>query len=272
MAETIRNVAIITKINSIEAEKAAIRITNLLTNKNVKVYSISPLIMEGSKPITAEGLRNFDIDFVFAIGGDGTTLRTFRIIQPTTPVFSMNVGGKRGILSEAGVNSIDDAINSILSGDYFYDSRLRIQASFGGNVVPPALNDILITRTSLTRTPVLSIKMMGDEIKQRMDGVIISTPTGSTGHAFSIGGPVLHESLNCLLVSPVASINRMPYMIIPNEDIEIRSSHDLQLVIDGQEVFKLEKEQTIKISRFSFNAQFIRIRKNGVRQLAKLGF
>ena len=272
MTDVIRNVAVITKINSIQAEEAATRITKLLSAREVKVYCVYPLIVEYSAPKTLEELKRINIDLIFAIGGDGTTLRAFRIIPCETPVFSMNIGGNRGILSEAGVDSIDDAINSILEGRYFYDCRLRIQASIEGRATPAALNDFLLTRINLTRTPTISLRFMNDEIKQRMDGILISTPTGSTGHSFSIGSPVLHERMNCLMLSPIASVNRMPQLIIPTEEVEVKSTHDANLIIDGQEMFRVIAGQSVKISRFYPDARFIRLHKKGMRQLAKLGF
>ena len=68
----------------------------------------------------------------------------------------------------------------------------------------------------------LSIKMMGDVMEHRMDGIIISTPTGSTGHSFSSGGPVLYEGLESLLLSPIAPLNKMPQLVIPADEIEIK--------------------------------------------------
>jgi NAD+ kinase len=272
MVEIIRNAAIITKINSSDAEKAASRITRLLMNRKVKVYSIFPLTLENSTPLTPESLRNVDLDIAFAIGGDGTTLRAVRNIPSRTPIFSINVGGNRGILSEVDIDSMDAAVDTILAGSYFYDLRLRIQASINENVCPPALNDIIFARVNLTRTPMLSVKVMDGEIKQRMDGIIISTPTGSTGHSYSNSGPVLHEGLNCLILNPIASVNRLPQLVVPMGEIEITSTYDTDLIIDGQEVFKVSAGQNVKISRFSTDAQFIRLRKRGMRQLAKLGF
>lgn len=272
MAKPISNAAIITKTNSLEAENAANRITELLTNRHVNVYSIAPITLDKGIPKRPEDLMNIDLDLIFAVGGDGTTLRAFRIIPCIVPLFSMNIGGNRGILSEVGVESIDSSIESILEGQYFYDSRLRIQASINGDICSPALNDIVFLRSNLTRSPVLTIKFMNDEIKQRMDGIIISTPTGSTGHSFSNHGPILHEGLNCLLFNPIASVNRMPQLVIPPEEIRISSNYESQLIIDGQEVVKVASQSTVKISRFSIDAQFIRLKKKGMRQLAKLGF
>jgi NAD+ kinase len=272
MAPSIRNVAIITKIGNSEAEVAAGRVARLLNKNKVKSYAVLPLKIEGNTSVTLEELTDAELDLVFAIGGDGTTLRAFRVIPGKAPLFSINSGGHRGILSEADASMIDEVVGTILAGRYFYDSRTRIQASAGKKVFPPALNDILITRVSLTRTPLVSIRLMGDEIKQRMDGIVVSTPTGSTGHSFSIGGPVLHEGMSCLILSPLASVNRMPQLVIPVEEITVQSTYESHLIIDGQETFKVEADQSIRISRFPDDAVFLRLQKKGMRQLAKLGF
>jgi NAD+ kinase len=272
MAPSIRSVAIITKNDNSEAEAAANRVAKLLAKNKAKVYCVLPLKIDGATPVRQEELKDARLDLVFAIGGDGTTLRAFRAMPAKVPLFSINSGGHRGILSEAGADSIDEAVSMIFAGKYFYDSRIRIRASVNGKASPPALNDILITRVSLTRTPLVSIKLMGDEIKQRMDGIVVSTPTGSTGHSFSIGGPVLHEGMSCLILSPIASVNRMPQLVIPVEDIVVQSSHESHVIVDGQETFKVDADKPIKISRFSDDATFLRLQKKGMRQLAKLGF
>jgi NAD+ kinase len=273
MAPRIYSAAIITKIDSSEAEAAANKVAKLLNANKVKTYCVLPVKIDGSTSMTHEELKGVKIDIVFAIGGDGTTLRAFRTIPGRAPLFAINSGGHRGILAEAAdTDSIEEAVSAILAGKYFYDSRIRIQATAGKIVFPPALNDILIIRVSLTRTPLVSIRLMGDEIKQRMDGVVISTPTGSTGHSFSIGGPVLHEGMSCLIISPIASVNRMPQLVIPVEEITIQSNYESHLIIDGQETFNVGSDQPINISRFSDDATFLRLQKKGMRQLAKLGF
>jgi NAD+ kinase len=272
MAESISNIAIITKANSTEAEEAARRITRLVANREFNVYAVSPLTIEDGRPVEAEDLGKLELDIVFAIGGDGTTLRAFRCIPRETPLLSVNVGGNRGILSETGIASLDESINAILLGQYSHEARIRIQGSVGQKIFPAALNDIMVTRVNLTRTPLLSIKLMGDVIEQRMDGIIISTPTGSTGHSFSIGGPVLYEGLESLLLSPIAPMNKMPRLVLPPDEIEVKSTHDLSLVVDGQEIFPIAAGEPLKISRHQYDARFIRIRKRGMRQIVKLGF
>ncbi len=272
MAPNIRNVAIITKIGSSEADSAAVKVAALLNRRKIKVNSVLPSIINDATPIRPDELKDIKLDLVFAIGGDGTTLRAFRIIPGMVPLFSINSGGHRGILSEIDTESIDESVKTILAGKYFYDCRVRIQASVNGKLFPPVLNDILIMRVNLTRTPLFSVMLMGDEIKQRMDGIVVSTPTGSTGHSFSVGGPVLHEGMSCLSLTPIASVNRMPQLVIPLEEILIRSTHESHMILDGQETFKIHADEHINILRCSHDAIFLRLQKKGMRQLAKLGF
>lgn len=272
MEANIHNVAIITKIGNREADDAAIKVATLLSRRKIKVYSVLPFIIDDATPIRPDELKDIKLDLVFAIGGDGTTLRAFRTIPGKVPLFSINSGGHRGIMSEIDADSIDEAVKAILAGKYFYDYRIRIQASVNGKLFPPVLNDILIIRVNLTRTPLVSVMLMGDEIKQRMDGIVVSTPTGSTGHSFSVGGPVLHEGMSCLILTPIASVNRMPQIVIPVKEILIRSTHELHLIVDGQETFKVHADEPINILRFSEDAVFLRLHKKGMRQLAKLGF
>jgi NAD+ kinase len=272
MPNGIRNVAIITKINSIEAYQTAKSIGELLIGKRIKVYAIEPLYDEKMMSISPEAIGTLELDLIFAIGGDGTTLKAFRIPPFCIPVLSINIGGHKGILSELKSGSVDSIVESLLLGNHYYDSRMRIQASVEGTKTPPALNDILFARVSLTRTPLFSIRIMGDEVQEKMDGIIISTPTGSTGHSFSIGGPVLHESLQSLMISPLASVNRLPFVVLPVEDVQIESSHDCYLTIDGQKTQRISAGQKITISRFPIDARFLRMKRKGARQLEKLGF
>ena len=272
MTPNIRNVVIITKLGSSEADSAAVKVAAQLNRRKINVNSVLPSIINDATPIRPDELKGIKLDLVFAIGGDGTTLRAFRTIPGKVPLFSINSGGHRGILSEIDTQSIEESVKTILAGKYFYDSRIRIQASINGKLFPPVLNDILITRVNLTRTPLLSIMLMGDEIKQRMDGIVVSTPTGSTGHSFSVGGPVLHEGMSCLSLNPIASVNRMPQLVIPPEEILIRSTDESHMILDGQEMFKVHADEPINILRCSDDAIFLRLHKKGMRQLVKLGF
>ncbi len=97
----ISRAAIITKIKNTLAKDAARYIAKSLDEKKIKVFSLEPLDVNNTYQVEPAELMNTDLDLVFAIGGDGTTLRAFRMIRKSTPVFSLNIGGTRGILAEA---------------------------------------------------------------------------------------------------------------------------------------------------------------------------
>ncbi|RMW39215.1 MAG: NAD(+)/NADH kinase [Nitrosopumilus sp.] len=269
----LQNVAVVSKVGNKESEKAAIDVAKKLLAKKSKVYTISPIQVEGAKQIeTLEELKKVKLDLIVALGGDGTTLRIFRNLDNETPILTINVGGNRGILAEITIEEIDDALNQIQKDKFFLDKRTRVVASCGGKEFPPALNEIFINRANLTKTAEIEIKFQNDTVKQKMDGVIVATPSGSTGHSFSLGGPILHESLDVLIITPVAPVYRLESIVVPDEKIEIISSHDCNIVMDAQVVKTAGFEEPITIKKYKKPAVFIRLKKRGLRQMSKLGF
>ncbi|HEY9399298.1 MAG TPA: NAD(+)/NADH kinase [Nitrososphaeraceae archaeon] len=268
----VNKAAIITKINNSLAKDAARHIAKFLAKKKIQVFSVEQLGVNNIHLVEPAELVNTDLDLVFAIGGDGTTLRAFRTIRKSTPVFSLNIGGTRGILAEANTTPIEQQLHDIFNRNYFYDKRLRLQAQIDGKMIGAALNDIVITRTNLTKTPTITINVFDYPVSQKMDGVIISTPTGSTGHALSLGGPIVHENMNCVMILPIAPVNKTPALILELKDIIITSTDNSKIIIDGQQVFDSRSKNNITISRYPFDGIFLRIGKRGIRQLEKLGF
>jgi len=269
----LNKVGIVSKVGSKESEKTAKNVAKKFLAKKSKVYTIAPIIVEGAKTIQSlQELKKEKLDLVVTLGGDGTTLRVFRHLENETPILTINVGGNRGILAEITINEIDNAINQILKGNFFLDKRTRVVASCGGKEFPPALNEIYINRTNLTKTAEIEIKFQNDTVKQKMDGVIIATPSGSTGHSFSLGGPILHESLDVLIITPVAPVYRLESIVVPDEKIEIISSHDCNIVMDAQVVKSAGYEEPIVIKKYKKPAVFVRLKKRGLRQMSKLGF
>jgi NAD+ kinase len=270
---TISSIILVTRYNSTEAENTAARVAELVRKRGVRAYTVSPLSIPNTTKLESEdALKNVNLDLAIAVGGDGTTLRAVRWLNNSTPVFSIKLAGSRGILAEATIDQVESSLENIFANAFYLERRMRIFASVDGQEFPPALNEILINRLNVTRTPTYTIRFAEDELRQRMDGIIISTPTGSTGHSFSLGGPVLHEALDALVITPLSSVNRMPSLVVPVEPIEIRSNADYGIVVDGQSVFETRSERTVKIARYERDAVFLRFRSKGLRQLAKLGF
>ena len=265
--------AIVSKFGSKISEDAAKMVAKKLLSKKITVYTIAPVNVTGAKQVESlEKLNKVKLDLAVTLGGDGTTLRTFRNLRNETPILTINVGGNRGILSEITLDDIDYAIHAISKNEIWLDKRTRVVASCAGEEFAPALNEIYVNRKNLTKTAEFEIKFQSDTVKQKMDGVIISTPSGSTGHSFSIGGPLLHESLDVLIITPVAPVHRLPSIVVPDEKIEINCSHDCNIVMDAQMIKSSEFQQKIIIKKFKKHAVFVRLKKKGLRQMKKLGF
>ena len=269
----LQKVAVVSKVGSKDSEQAAKDITKKLLAKKSTVYTISPIDVEGAKKVeTLEELKKEKLDLVITLGGDGTTLRVFRNLDNDTPILTINVGGNRGILAEITIDEVDYALEQIVKDKFFLDKRIRVVASCGGKEFPPALNEIYVNRTNLTKTAEIDIKFQNDLVKQKMDGVIIATPSGSTGHSFSLGGPILHESLEVLIITPVAPVYRLASIVVPDEKIEIVCSHDCNIVMDAQVVKSAGYGESIIIKKYKKPAVFVRLKKRGLRQMSKLGF
>lgn len=266
-------VAVVSKVGSKESEDAARKVAKKLLGKKVRVYTVSPVEVDGTKKVNdLEELKTAKLDLTITLGGDGTTLRTFRYLENEVPNLAINVGGNRGILSEITMSQIDTAIDQILTNNIFLDRRTRVVASCGGQDFPPALNEIYINRQNLTKTSLFEIRFQNDTVTQKMDGVIVATPSGSTGHSYSLGGPILHESLDVFIITPVAPVNKLPSIVVSDEKIEIISNHDSNIIMDAQVIKPARFDEVITIKKYKKQAVFVRLKKQGLRQMSKLGF
>lgn len=273
MTISINNILLVTRYNSPEARKIARKIAEMVQKRGATVYTVSPLSVESGRQLDSEDeLKKVTLDLAIGVGGDGTTLRAVRWMHNAVPVFGVKLAGSRGILTESTPDELDASLDRIFSNSFYLERRIRVYASIDGLESPPALNEILINRINPTRTPTYTVRFAQDEIRQRMDGVVVSTPTGSTGHSFSLGGPVLHEGLEALLITPLSSLNRMPPLIVPIEEIEVISNADSSIIVDGQSAFEIQSDRNIRIARYEHDAVFLRFQPRGLRQLEKFGY
>ena len=269
----LNKVAVASKVGSKESEDAARKVAKKLVAKKSDVFTVSPVEVDSAKRVsTLEELRTEKLDLAITLGGDGTTLRAFRYLDNEVPLLAINVGGNRGILSEITLDQMDTALSQILSDNIFLDKRIRVVASCKGQEYPPSLNEIYINRQNLTKTSLFEIRFQSDTVTQKMDGVIVSTPSGSTGHSYSLGGPILHESLDVMIITPVAPVNRLPSLVVPDEKIEIINSHDSNIIMDAQVIKPARYDEVITIRKYKKPAIFVRLKKRGLRQMSKLGF
>ncbi|HDZ35844.1 MAG TPA: NAD(+) kinase [Thermococcus sp.] len=201
-------------------------------------------------------LEDFDVDFIIAIGGDGTILRVEHRTKKDIPILGINMG-TLGFLTEVEPHETFFALSKLLEGDYIIDERIKLRTYLNGeNTVPDALNEVAV----LTGVPGKIIHLryyidggLADEI--RADGLIVSTPTGSTGYSMSAGGPFVDPRLDVVVMAPLAPIalSSRPMIVPSYSTIDVRnlaSEREIILAIDGQfyTYLKPETEITIKLS------------------------
>jgi len=177
------------------------------------------------------------LDLVVALGGDGTILRAVRLAAPhAVPVLAVNLG-RLGFLAEVELEELPDALEKLAAGHYRVEPRVAVALEPAGIV---AYNDVGLARVPGSGPAALAVEVDGDALAEyRADALVICTPTGSTAHSFSAGGPIVSPRLQGLLVTPVAphTVFDRSVVLHPDESVRIRvleRSAPLLIEADGQ--------------------------------------
>ena len=270
----ISKIGIISKEGHGEAKEISRDIAETLLANGFSIVSYPNLHMKGVDHVrSVREIGNSKTDLAITVSGDGTILRLLRLLDSTLPCLCVNVGG-RGILAEIKPDQIKFALKKIEDGDFHIERRLRITPSFETRNLPPALNEVIVIRQSLSKTPLFTIDLdHGTVFSQRMDGIIVGTPTGSTGHSYSYGAPFIDGSLQVFSLTPMGCINRFPMIITSPGRIRMLANYSLSIVIDGQDTFALEADTYVSFKKHDKEAVFVRFDRAGpFRQLKNLGF
>lgn len=181
----------------------------------------------------SENIQTFDriseqdrIDFLFSIGGDGTLLRAVTYVRESNiPILGINTG-RLGFISSISTDQIDDAVDHVLNGDYKIRSRTLLEIETENNLFGTtnfALNEVAIVKKD-TSSMIRIDAFLDDEFLNSYwaDGLLISTPTGSTGYSLSCGGPIILPGTKNIIIAPIAPHNLNVRPIIINEKSKIR--------------------------------------------------
>ena len=213
------------------------------------------LVFKDSKGLTKEKCSK--LDFIIALGGDGTILSTARKVSKyEIPIV--------GFLAAVEMSQFEDAIMEIRDGSYAIEDRVMIGCEINGKKFS-ALNDIFIQKGTLSSIIDFYIEVDGKFYASFIaDGVIFSTPTGSTAYSLSAGGPVLFPTLDVLEITPICPHTQgIKTLIIPcdlNIKIRIKSKDDnVFLSIDGQESVILNKISSVSLTKNNFKCKVIRL-------------
>ncbi len=239
-------------------------------------------VLAGKEHASALGLPSSSVtkdysqaSFILSVGGDGTILRSARLFsQMGKPILGINLG-RRGFLTEGSPKKAAALIAAASAGKLVIDERmmLNIVIRRGKRLIGSlyALNDIVIGKSGIARVIKLDTYMNGELMTNYSgDGLIVSTPTGSTGHNLSAGGPIVDPRLCAMVITAICSLS------ISNRSIVIGSEEELRIniskapegvlaiaTVDGQQVVKLKTGDDIFITRAAFNTKLLRVKDFG---------
>lgn len=206
-----------------------------------------------------------EVDLMLVLGGDGTMIATARLIgDQEVPVLGINYGGL-GYLAEFRVAELYSALESILAGNYRLDRRVMLAVELRRNEIAlttnRVLNDVVINKSALARIIEIDTYFNHQSVNSfRADGLIVSTPTGSTAYNLSAGGPVIFPSMNAVVITPICpfTLSNRPIVVPDDSEIELllKTDHEeVALTLDGQVGFPLKVGDRVLIrkSRTTFN-------------------
>ena len=227
---------------------------NLVFNKNIPDYEKSLSKIENTLVNKGVDFKSFNLDnmdfygdFTIVIGGDGTILRAARFYSSKSiPTFGVNIG-RLGFLAQVKTDDFDKVLDAILAGKYETEERIMLES---GEYL--ALNDFVVRGCNTTRASKFYLEINGEDVCDYIaDGLIVSTPTGSTAYGLSAGGPVLYPTTDSILIVPICphTLNARPLVIPSDETVAVKTADSsLSAAIDGYQKIECIERITIKKS------------------------
>jgi NAD+ kinase len=198
-------------------------------------------------------------DALVVLGGDGTLLSASHLLEKPVPVLGVNFG-HLGFLTEITMPELQAALLGVLRGEYRFDERRMLRATVAREddpaVTGDVLNDVVITKAALSRIIELEVTVDGLFVSSfRADGLIVSSPTGSTAYNLAAGGPIVHPALPAVVLTPICPhmLSNRPLVVGDDSVIEVRlraaREGEVHITFDGQRGFPLASTDTVTITR-----------------------
>ncbi len=253
-----------------KARKAAKRLAQWLVSRGKKVF----VERDTAASVGLAGHDRADIplqvDMIIVLGGDGTLLSAARLmadIRADVPIFGVNLGSL-GFMAELSLDELYDNLEKAMAGRLETEDRMMLTASVlrGGKRIARyrVLNDAVINKGALARMVELKVSVNDGHLTTlRADGLIVATPTGSTAYSLSAGGPIIHPTLQCFVVTPICphTLSNRPIALPDNVVVTVcllSRSEDVSLTLDGQIGFSLEPNDVVEIKKSRFRMKLIK--------------
>jgi len=262
MERSFKTIALIGKYKTPEITEPLLRLAFFLAEKGVTVV-VDNLTAEHitQNPYRVLPLEQMGgvVDLAVVLGGDGTMLNIARTLTPfKIPLVGVNQG-RLGFLTDLSIDSMQQSIAAMLEGEFVTEKRMLLATRVmrnGERVFSSlAFNEVVVHRSNVSSMIEFEVRINGEYLyTQRADGLIVSTPTGSTAYALSAGGPIIHPSLDVIALVPVCphTLSNRPVVVGGESIIEIlmHRTEDVRVRFDSHTHFDLHLQDTLKVTRY----------------------
>jgi len=269
---SIKHIGVVVKPHQPDALQTLCRLTEWLGQRDIKLVGgpeIERERIEHETGCVVESIKEDAlakaVDLMLVLGGDGTMISTARMLGDIeVPVMGVNYGGL-GYLAEFPLQELFSALEAILAGNYKVQERLMLTVELrrGEELITKnrVLNDVVVNKSALARIIDIEAYLNNQFLNRfRADGLIVSTPTGSTAYNLSAGGPIIFPSMNAIVITPICpfTLSNRPIVVPDDSVIEVRlmtESEEVALTLDGQVGFPLQAgdRALIRKSNATFN-------------------
>lgn len=260
-------VSVLPNLDKRGAPEVLEKLGNILRNANIEAYISDKMLVSGFKQLPEEELYKV-ADVIITIGGDGTIIRYSKIAAlENKPVLGINAG-RMGYLANLEQNELG-LISKLLSGEYSTEDRMMMTVTVkeNGNVIGEynALNDAVITSGFISRIIDVQAGVGNDFVNYRADGLIVSTPTGSTAYSMSAGGPIIDPLTESFCITPICShsLSAKPIILGANNEVKVKAFSkkrtDIYLTVDGRKVATMRPFTEVSIKKSDNSVKLIRL-------------
>ena len=279
-----KTIGIIANLTKDEAAQTVIEVSKWLQDKNINLLitkdCAAALSLDGCE--AADNTRLISqTDCLIVFGGDGTLLNIARMTGAgNVPILAVNLGSL-GFLTEVTLDELYPSLTKVLDGNFQLDERMMLRATIRNEnedkieAQSVALNDAVIRQGAFSRIVSLETYIDNEHVATYgADGLIVATPSGSTAHSLSAGGPIVQPGLSAFILTPICphTLTVRPYIVSAEScvSIIIRSRHsNIMLTMDGQEAFDLHPNSVVEISKASETIKLIRSHKRSYYEVLK---
>ncbi len=264
-------VGVVAKPDAGEARDVVRRLVDWLESRGLSVVADKETAsLVPDHPLAAVGRAELPalVDFIVVLGGDGTLLSVARTVGDLgLPILGVNLGGL-GFLTAMTVDEMIPALEAFLAGRLVIEERMLLAAKVRREGRPArelfALNDVVIMKSAMSRIIDLSVSVDGQlATAYRADGLIISTPTGSTAYSLSAGGPILFPTMEAVVLTPICShtLTNRPIVLPADQPIEVTllTNQEVMLTLDGQVGVGLLERDTVEVRRAAARVRLVRL-------------